>query len=173
MRIIKIKYSQCPVPLNERLTVVPIDSQAGGLFVSGCRRAGGSKRRVTHVMRLTYKYSQWLKKETAILAFTKKDAGIRLFNSNCVALLFFTPPDNGRRHDADGILKGPFDVLTRAQIVKDDSQIKDFTVVQTKPKDKGGLILYLCGEYECSDLEALQYLTKTVIDNLKETNQNE
>lgn len=163
MRIIKIKFQACPVPLNERLTVVPVDYQAmhgGANFVSSTRKAG--KRRVTHVMRLTYKYSSWMKKEIRNLQYSIAENKLKIFTGNCVALLIFTPPDDSHRHDSDGIVKGPFDVLTRACMIKDDYQIKNFMVVQTPPKDTGGLVLYLAGEYEENDFTALMNLVHTV-----------
>lgn len=174
MRIIKIKYTACPVPLNERLTVVPVDYQAmhgGANFVSSVRKAG--KRRVTHVMRLTYKYSSWMKKEIKNLQYSIAENKITIFTDSCVALLIFTPPDDHHRHDSDGIVKGPFDVLTRSGIIKDDYQIKNFMVVQTPPKDTGALTLYLAGEYTENDFTALMNLVHTVCEEVrKEKEQN-
>lgn len=164
MKIVRIKFSNVPVPLNERLTVVPLDAEAmrgGAHFVSGMRRAG--KKRVTHVMRLTYKYSQWMKKEASILAFTKRENKIPTFMGSCVAVLLFTPPKDSKPHDADGVVKGPFDVLTRSQIIKDDSQIKAFTVLESAPKGKGGMTMFLGGDYQGNDIAAHLDLLKTVL----------
>ena len=165
MKIVRIKFSNVPVPLNERLTVVPLDAEAlrgGAHFVSGMRRAG--KKRVTHVMRLTYKYSQW---NNICLQckrnYTKRENKIPPFKGSCVAVLLFTPPLDNKPHDSDGVVKGPFDVLTRSQIIKDDSQIKAFTVLESAPKGKGGMTMFLGADYGTNDIAAHLDLLKTVL----------
>lgn len=148
MRAVKIQFSSAPVPLNERLTVVPIDNQSAGYSNFVQTKKGKTKGRITHEMRLTYKYSKWLTTETRILYATKQENNLKTFKSDCVAVLIYTPPKDGKPHDADGIVKAPFDVLTKAQMVQDDRQIKSFLVVELQPEGKGALTLFLGGEYE-------------------------
>lgn len=138
MQAVRVKFSRPPVPLNRRLTIAPVDRNMGGY-------AGyySSKRKVGYEMVLTAEYRRWLTEQVHILAVSKQQGGIEIITKPCVALVLWWKPKDKRKHDIDGVLKGPFDALTQAQIIKDDSLITASMIVTLPPQGKGRMELIL------------------------------
>lgn len=148
-----VTFGSTPVPVNQRLTIKPV-CRGGMGGIAGARN-------MTHELVLTAAYRKWLEMETRSLLVKKASAKLATLTNPCVALLLWNPPSSKRRRDADGIVKAPFDVLTRAQIVKDDSLIKSFAVVSLPPTKKGALTMWIAeidDDTEQSQREGIKYL---------------
>lgn len=168
MNIVRIVFSVIPVPLNQRYVVVPVYNGWGVYGSTLSNKQAKRKRPVTHELRLSYRYSSWMKKETKILAVSKEQNGLPTFTKDCLAVACFTPPKDGHHHDIDGIFKGPMDVLTRSGMVKDDWQIKQIAGIQTNPHGTGSFVLYLAQtEATTRKAQAIELLdlTRITIDH--------
>ena len=138
MQAIRVTFSRPPVPLNRRLTIAPVDRHIGGY-------AGyySSKRKIGYELVLTAEYRRWLNEQVQILSVSKQQGGIEIITKPCVALVLWSRPKDKRKHDIDGVLKGPFDALTQAQIIKDDSLISASMIVTLPPHGKGRMEMIL------------------------------
>ena len=101
-----------------------------------------AKHKSGYELVLTSEYRRWLKEQVAVLFHTKQAAGLSTIERPCVAVVVWSRPKNGRRHDIDGV-KGPFDALTQSQIIKDDHLMSASAIVTVPPKGKGSMYLLL------------------------------
>lgn len=158
---IRVKFSRSPVPLNRRLTIAPVSRD-----MSGYAGFYSSKRKVGYEMVLTAEYRRWLREQVKILALTKAQAHLKTISKPCVCLVIWSRPADKRKHDIDGVLKAPFDALTEAQIVKDDSLISASMIVTMPPKHKGEmelLLMPLAHDTPAEQSQVLMFLLEQVL----------
>ena len=161
---LKVQFSSSPVPLNRRLTIAPVERECG------FRGFYSNRKKVGYEMVLTAEYRRWLREQVSILHLTRTQAGFKTIDRPCVCLVVWSRPKNGRKHDIDGVLKGPFDALTQAQVIKDDHLISASMIVTLPPKNKGSM--YLLIQELDEDSETAQFKTLCALFNLAMGTQN-
>jgi len=90
---------------------------------------------------------EYFAKATETLKQQARLAGLKTFENHVKVFVELSPPD-ARKRDADNPIKPIFDVLQKANIVINDSIIKDYRVRWHAPDRPGGRVVIYVEEIE-------------------------